>query len=84
MEIDDAGAVPSAFTYGYVHRAKVSCRSCEGTGKIGSIDCGACLGFGEYTVGCGGDAGVDDKHPGLGADCLRCGFQVPLEEVSSR
>jgi len=73
--------VPSVFVSGYVHSKELNCKSCDGTGSIGSFTCGACAGNGSYTVGCGGPASIDPNHPALGADCLQCGYQVPLEEV---
>lgn len=82
----DTEAIPSHFVYDgtLIHRNRITCASCEGSGKLGSIDCGACLGYGTYVVGCGGDVGIDANHPALGADCLRCGYQVPREEVGLR
>ena len=73
---------PSHWTPGYVHRATLACPSCEGSGRVDSFVCGACLGAGKYSVICGGPAEMDLQHPALGAYCISEQRVVPLEEVT--
>jgi hypothetical protein len=78
--------IPSIFVGGYVHAAKLPCPSCRGMGMIDGFPCAICIvdgiGSGAYTVKCGGVVTIDMNHPGLGAECLSCGKQVPIEQVT--
>ena len=76
----NAETIPSRWTRGYVHSARLVCFSCDGSGQVEGYTCGVCVGAGTYQAGCGGAAELDEEHPAIGANCFRCGM-VASEEV---
>lgn len=74
------GTKPSFFRDGYKHSAVHQCPYCKGTGIVGSHDCTACYGAGDYEVGCGGSVEVDIEY--FSAYCRSCGKFIPMNEVA--
>jgi hypothetical protein len=63
------------------HMARLTCPSCEGTGRVEDAGCAMCDGRGYFHRGCGGLAQMDASYPGM-AYCVDEAIMVPVEQFT--